>query len=110
MKRQTDTILKYCKPDIVVFEKKSRSCKVVGVSWPFNIGFVEKEEKKGSKYQEQNWKLKRIWNRSKMTVLPVIIGALGTICEEFHSWLHKTSPASTSEHYKRPIFCEEPVP
>ena len=38
-------IMEHSRPDIVVFEKKTRSCKIVLVACPFDTGVVEKEGK-----------------------------------------------------------------
>ena len=37
-----------------------------------------KESKKSNKYVELAWELKKQWN-TKVTILPIVIGALGTV-------------------------------
>ncbi|XP_065061308.1 uncharacterized protein LOC135688397 [Rhopilema esculentum] len=60
MKIQTDKILGHSRPDIVDFEKESRTCKIVDVACPFDTRVAEKEREKVDKYQELKYKLKRI--------------------------------------------------
>ena len=92
MKIQTDKILEHSRPDIVVFEKEKRTCKIVDVAFPFDTRVVEKEREKVDKYQELKYELKRIWNCSEVTVIPAVIGALGTISKNFHQWIDKIDP------------------
>ena len=92
MKIQTDKILEHSRPDIVVFEKEKRTCKIVDVACPFDTRVVEKEREKVDKYQELKHELKTIWNCSEVTVIPAVIGALGTISKNFHQWIDKIDP------------------
>ena len=98
MKIQTDKILEHSRPDIVVFEREKRTCKIVDVACPFDTRVVEKEREKVDKYQELKYELKRIWNCSEVTVIPAVIGALGTIHrngtipKNFHQWIDKIDP------------------
>ena len=45
----------------------------------------EKEEEKLSNYDELKYELARIW-RTKVTIVPIVIGALGTVTERIDSW------------------------
>ena len=92
MKIQTDKILEHSRPDIVVFEKEKRTCKIVDVASPFDTRVVEKEREKVDKYQELKYESKRIWNCSEVKVIPAVIGALGTISKNFHQWIDKIDP------------------
>ena len=92
VKVQTDKILEHSRPDIVVFEKEKRTCKIVDVACPFDTRVVEKEREKVDKYQELKYELKRIWKCSEVTVIRAVIGALGTISNNFHQWIDKIDP------------------
>ena len=92
MKIQSDKILEHSRPDIIVFEKEKRTCKIVDVACPFDTRVAEKEREKVDKYQELKYELKRIWSCSEVTVLPAVIGALGTISKNFRQWINKIDP------------------
>ena len=76
---QTDKVLENPRPDIVVFDKDTRSWKVVDVACRFDTRVVEKEKEKLDKYQDLKYELKRVWNCSEVIVIAAVIGALGTI-------------------------------
>ena len=46
-----------------------------------------KEEEKLSNYEELKYELARIWSMKKVTIVPIVIGALGTLTEKIDSWL-----------------------
>ena len=45
---------------------------------PFDSYVVDKEKEKVDKYQDLKCELKRIWSCSKVMVIPIVKGALGT--------------------------------
>ena len=59
---------------------------------PFRHQSCGKEREKVEKYQELKYELKRIWSCNEVTVIPAVIGALGTISKDFHQWINKIDP------------------
>ena len=94
-KIQTDKELKYNKPDVVVLNKQKRTCMIIDVACPFDIRIQEKEKEKIERYNDLKWELMSIWNCSKVKVIPIIIGALGTVSKSFKGWLNTISPNIT---------------
>ena len=90
-KIQTDKELKHNKPDIVILDKQKRTCMIIDVACPFDIRIQEKEKEKIERYNDLKWELMRIWNCSKVKVIPIIIGALGTVSKSFKGWLSTIS-------------------
>ncbi|KAG2463962.1 RFXK protein, partial [Polypterus senegalus] len=75
---QTDcTILTNC-PDIVVHHKKEKKCLLIDVVVPDGNNILLKEAKKQSKYKDLEIKTGRMGG-TKITVVPVVVLALGTI-------------------------------
>ena len=87
MKIQTDIKIEHSKPDIVVFEKKSRKCLLIDVACPFDTRVAEKEREKLDRYDDLKREIKRLWSCKSVAIVPIIIGALGTIHENFNSRL-----------------------
>ena len=94
MKIQTDRVLNHNRPDIVVLEKKEKKCRLIDVACPFDTRVVNKELEKVDNYQDLKWEIKRIWDCGDVTVIPIIIGALGTISKNFEKWLNKANSAT----------------
>ena len=88
---QTDHHLEHNRPDIVVLEKEERTCSVIDVACPFDTRVLEKEQKKMEKYQDLKREIGKIWkwNCKRVAVIPVIIGALGTISRNFKASVKK---------------------
>ena len=87
MKIQTDKVIEHSRPDIVIFEKEGRKCLLVDVACPFDTRVPDKEREKIDKYQDLKWEIKRIWGCSSVKVIPIVIGALGTISKSFFDYM-----------------------
>ena len=79
MRIQTDNVIEHSRPDLILLDKKDRKCLIVDVACPFDTRVEEKEREKITKYQDLKWEIKRIWQCKEVKVIPVVIGALGTI-------------------------------
>ena len=82
---QTDHKLDHNKPDISILDKRKRECHIIDVACPFDTRVKEKEREKIEKYQDLKREIGRLWECRKVTVIPVVIGALGTIGKNFRS-------------------------
>ena len=49
----------------------------------------EKEQEKVEKYQELKREIGRIWKMKKVQVVPVVVGALGSVTKTFESLMNK---------------------
>ena len=57
------------------------------VSCPFDIRVKDKEKEKIENNQDLKRKLKRISKLRSVTVVPIIIDALGTVSKDIEKWL-----------------------
>ena len=99
--------MKHSRLEIVVLEKETRFCKIVDVAHTFDTRVIENEREKVDKYQNLKFELKRIWNFSEVTVIPVVISALGAISMDFRKWIILKFAL---EPHKRPVFLEHEDP
>ena len=84
-------------------EKKGLSCKFIDPFCPFNIR-IEKTEEKCTNYSDLKYEIARIWKMKKVDVIPVVIGALGTVTKNFDKWLEKLELDLTVEMLQRPCL------
>ena len=84
---QTDKKLEHNKPDITLQDKKNNECLLIEVSCPFDMNINEVEEVKLERHQALKWELKKIWNCKRVKIIPIIIGALGTVNAKLGEWL-----------------------
>ena len=66
------------RPDLIIINKKKRICKIVDFTVPADHRINLKESEKKDKYLNVARELKKLWNM-KVTIVPIVIGALGTI-------------------------------
>ena len=84
---QCDNVIEARRPDIVLIDKKERACNIVDIAVPADCRVEEKE--KVEKYQDLKREIGRLWRMRKVQVVPVVIGALGSVTEGFDKWIEK---------------------
>jgi hypothetical protein len=82
---QTDRTIPNNKPDIIRDNEK-RTCTLIAVAIPGDRNMIKKEAEKILKYKDLTTEIQRMWN-VKTTVIPVIVGATGTISKSFRKYL-----------------------
>ena len=73
--------------DLILVEKKAKSCVIIDVASRGDCRIREKEIKKIEKYQNLKRGLKRLWSIKKVEVKPLVAGALGCISKGFSEWM-----------------------
>ena len=75
---QTDRTVPNNKPDIIIRDNKKETCMLIDVAISRDRNVIKKEAEKILKYKDLTIEIQRMWN-VKTKVIPVIIGATGTI-------------------------------
>ena len=77
---QTDPLIPTRRPDLIIIKKKKkkRICKIVDFAVPADHRINLKQSEKKYKYLDLARELKKLWNM-KVTIVPIVIGAFGTI-------------------------------
>ena len=73
-----DHLISVRQPDLVIINKKKRTCLIVDLAVPAYYRVKLKENEKKDKYLDLARELKKLWNM-KATVIPIVIGTLGTV-------------------------------
>jgi len=74
----TDREVTANRPDIIIKNKKEKTCTLIDVAIPADRNVVQKEAEKKFKYKSLCIEIQRTWN-PKCTIVPVIIGANGIV-------------------------------
>ena len=86
---QCDNVIEARRPDLILVDKKAKSCVITDVAIPGNCRIREKEIEKIEKYQNLKRELKRLWLLKKVEVVPVVVGALGALARApVDGWTH----------------------
>ena len=75
------------RPDLLVVDKKERSCKIIDFVVPGDSG-MEKEKDKIEKYQDLGKELQEIRN-VKVKIIPLVVGSLDGIPKQFGNRLKR---------------------
>ena len=113
----TDREVTANKPDIMIKNKKERTCTLIDVAIPADRNAVQKEEENKLKYKSLGIKSQRMWNL-KFTIIPLIIGATGLVTRSLGKnleaipgkcWidsLQNTAILGTSHIIRKVLQCE----
>ena len=84
---QCDNVIEARRPDLILINKKAKSCVIIDVSIRGDCRIREKEIEKIEKYQNLKKELKRFRSLKKVEVVPVVVGALWCISKGFTGWM-----------------------
>ena len=103
--------------DIIIKNKKEKTCKLINVAIPVDRNAVQKEAKKKLKYKSLCTEIQQMWNL-KCTIIPIITGATGIVTRSLrknlevvpgkHSIdsLQKAAVLETSQIIRKVLQCE----
>ena len=75
---QTDHLIPARRPDLIIINKKKRTCKIVDFSVRADHRIKLKECEKKDKSLDLARELKKLWNM-QVTIIPIVISAFGTV-------------------------------
>ena len=78
--------LNHNRPDITLVRKDTQEWTLMDIAVPADQNIISTEEKKVDRYQDLAFEIKRIHRASKVTVIPIVIGKLGTVSRNTKSW------------------------
>ena len=87
MNIQCDHTIEARRPDIVIIDKVEKSAIIVDVAIPGDKRIYDKEKEKIEKYQDIKREIQRLWSLRKVSVVPVIVGALGSVTHNFKKFM-----------------------
>jgi len=83
---QTDRTIPNNKPDIIIGDNEKGTCMLIDIAISGDINVIKKVAKKILKYKYLTIEIQRMWN-VKSKVIPVIIGATGSVSKSFRKYL-----------------------
>jgi len=83
---QTDRTVPNNKPDIIIHDNEKGTCMLIDVAISGDRNVIKKVAENILKYKDLTIAIQRMWN-VKTKVIPVIIGATGTISKSFRKYV-----------------------
>ena len=75
------------RPELILVDKKAKSCVIIGVAIPGDCRIRKKEIEKIEKYQNLKRELQKLWSLKKVEVVLVVVGSLRCISKGFSGWM-----------------------
>ena len=98
---QCDKEIQARRPDIVVVYKCKWEVRIVDIAIPGDARVFEKEIEKIDKYKPLKDEVARLWNMPKVTVIPIVVGALGAISNRFEKFVKEVGIHIRVEHVQK---------
>ena len=86
---QSGNLIDARRPDLIVINKKEQKGIIIDIAVPTDVRVKEKEKEKVEKYQYLKKEIKRLWKLGNVEIVPVVVGALGSVSAEFERWMGK---------------------
>ena len=83
------------RPDTIIHDKEEQLCLIIDIAFPDDLNVIQKEAEKVHKYRDLQIEVQRMWS-AKTCVIPVVIGALGTMTLEEKQELRRNIRQSIS--------------
>ena len=74
---------------MILIDKKERKGIIIDIAVPADVKVGGKEREKVEKYQDLKTEIGRLWRLKMVEVVPLVIGALGSVTKEFDGWIKK---------------------
>ena len=88
------------RPDIVLWELDTKVCKIIDICVPLDFNVTLHETTKRDNYTSLLGQLKKMYPGYTYTIIPVVIGALGTVPRKLKENLEKIGTQHTYIHIK----------
>ena len=85
-KIHTDKQIEADKLGVVLLDKEDRKYFITNIACPFDTRIGNNQKEKVEKYQHPSRELQRIWKCKSVEVVPIVIGALGTLPRDLMMW------------------------
>ena len=89
------------RPDIVVVDKVKKETMIIDVAIPGDTRICNKEQEKNGKYSLLKDKIATLWQMKKVVVIPIVVGALGTISTKFEKYIESLGIEIRIEHVQK---------
>ena len=86
---QCDHLIDARRPNLIVMDKKEQKGIIINIAVPADVTVEEKEKEKVEKYQDLKKEIRRLWKLRNAEIVPVVIGAHGSVSTEFDRWMGK---------------------
>jgi hypothetical protein len=92
------------RPDIVLLDEKNKYALLIDVTIPMDINMVKAAAGKYKKYRDLEISMKKQYDLQKVHTIPIVVGALGTICTGLEKNLARVSPLANTDIIQKQVL------
>ena len=85
----------------MVVSKAKKEIMILDVAIPGHTRVLDKKQEKIEKYSLLKGKIARLWQMKKVVVIPIVVGALGTITTKFEKYIESLGIEIRIEHVQK---------
>ena len=98
---QCDHMIETKRQDIVVVDKVKKVTMITDVAVPGDTRVCDKEREKIEKCSLLKDQIARLWQMKKVVVIPIVLGALGTITTKIEKYIESLGIEIRTEHVQK---------
>eukprot|EP00957_Ditylum_brightwellii_P038743 2928482-Ditylum_brightwellii.AAC.1 len=91
-------------PDLVILDEKKKAALLINVTYPMDINMISAVAKKHQKYRNLEIAIKKQYKLCKIQTVPIVICALGTLCQNFDTNLVEVSPRTCANTTQKEVL------
>ena len=80
-------MIDHCRPDLLLVDKVTNTATIIDVAVPGDVRILDREQDKILAYQDLKREIKKNWHLRKVSIVPIVIGALGSVTSNFRKHL-----------------------
>ena len=92
------------RPDTVTIHRDNTERLIIDIGVPEDARVKAKEQEKVEKYQDLKMDIANTWNMKRVTVIPVVVGALEAVPTGLEKWVEKIEIKVRVEHLQKPAL------
>eukprot|EP00957_Ditylum_brightwellii_P143127 10905629-Ditylum_brightwellii.AAC.1 len=108
MTQRVDHAISDNRPDLVVLDEEKRTALLIDITCPMDVNMVT--AKKHKKYCNLEIAMKKQYTLCKIQTVPIVIGALGTLCQNFDTNLAKVPPPACTAMIQKEVLPAQLAP
>ena len=85
---ETTKAIEHNRPDVVVVDRREKKWTLVDFAVPLDVNVERKEDRKVNDYEELAQEIRKL-HRVRTEIVPVVIGALGTVPKRLGKYLER---------------------
>eukprot|EP00957_Ditylum_brightwellii_P036744 2782592-Ditylum_brightwellii.AAC.1 len=90
--------------NLLILDEEQKTALLINVTCPMDINIVSTAAKKHQKYKDLEIAMNEQFRLHKIQTVPIVIGALDTLCQNLDTNLAKVSPRACSNTIKTEVL------